>query len=84
MVLPYLSRATRFTRFLDPLAFERPLNPRGIDRELKRLRDAVAAHPALQFVPEESRTIGGFGRNDRFSYHQFHSGPGEVASVASI
>jgi hypothetical protein len=52
--------------FLDPLAFEPPLTKRGIDRELKSLRDAVAAHPALQFVPEESQTIGGFGRNDRF------------------
>jgi hypothetical protein len=66
--------------FLDPLAFEPPLTKRGIDRELKRLRDAVAAHPALQFVPEESRTIGGFGRNDRFSYNQLHGGPGEVAN----
>ena len=66
--------------FLDPLAFEPPLTKRGIDRELKSLRDAVAAHPALQFVPEESQTIGGFGRNDRFSYHQLHGGPGEVVN----
>jgi hypothetical protein len=66
--------------FLDPLAFEPLLTKRGIDRELKRLRDTVAAHPALQFVPEESQTIGGFGRNDRFSYHQLHGGPGEVAN----
>ncbi len=58
--------------FLDPLAFEPALTKRGIDRELKSLRDAVAAHPALQFVPEESQTIGGFGRNDRFSYKQLH------------
>jgi len=29
--------------FLDPLAFEPPLTKRGIDRELKSLRDAVAA-----------------------------------------
>ncbi|WP_371417107.1 nucleotidyl transferase AbiEii/AbiGii toxin family protein [Granulicella sp. S156] len=43
--------------FLDLLAFEPPLTKRGIDRELKNLRDAVAAHPALQFVPEESQTI---------------------------
>jgi hypothetical protein len=66
--------------FLDPLAFDPPLTKRGIDRELKSLRDAVAAHPALQFVPEESQTIGAFGRNDRFSYNQFHGGPGEVAN----
>ena len=40
----------------------------------------MAAHPALQFVPEESQTIGGFGRNDRFSYHQLYGGPAEVAN----
>lgn len=66
--------------FLDPLVFEPPLTKRGIDRELKNLRDAVTAHPALRFVPEESQTIGGFGRNDRFSYNQLHGGPGEVAN----
>jgi len=66
--------------FLDPLAFEPPLAKRSIDRELRNLRDAVAAHPGLQFVPEESQTIGGFGRNDRFSYNQIHGGPGEVAN----
>ena len=66
--------------FLDPLAFEPPLTKRGIDRELKSLRDAVAAHPALQLVPEESQTIGGFGRNDRFSDRQLYGRPGEVAN----
>jgi hypothetical protein len=66
--------------FLDPLAFTPPLGKRGIDRELKSLRDAVAAHPALQYLPEESQTIGGFGRNDRFSYTQLYGGPGEVAN----
>src|ERR1700731_4365628 len=35
--------------FLDPLAFEPPLGKKGIDRELKKLRDAVGAHPALTF-----------------------------------
>ena len=30
----------------------------------------VAAHAALTFVAAESQTIGGFGRNDRFSYTQ--------------
>ena len=66
--------------FLDPLAFEPALSKRGIDRELKRLRDAVAAHPALEFLPGESQTIGGFGRNDRFSYEQLYGGRGEVAN----
>jgi len=66
--------------FLDPLAFEPTLAKRGVDRELKRLRDEVAGHAALQFVPEESQTIGGFGRNDRFSYNQLYGGQGEVAN----
>jgi hypothetical protein len=66
--------------FLDPLAFKPSLSKRAIDRELKRLRDAVAKHPALTFIEEESQTIGGFGRNDRFSYSQLFGGPGEVAN----
>jgi len=66
--------------FLDPIAFDPPLGKRGIDRELKNLRDAVGAHPALTFTEKESHTIGGFGRNDRFSYQQHFGGPGEVAN----
>lgn len=66
--------------FLDPLAFNPPLGKQGIDRELRRLRDAIDKHPALTFVKPESRTIGGFGRSDRFSYDQRFGGPGEVVS----
>jgi hypothetical protein len=66
--------------FLDPLAFKPALGKNGIDRELKSVRDAIASHPALTFVAEESRTIGGFGRNDRFSYKQIFGGAGEVAN----
>ena len=66
--------------FLDPRAFEPALGKNGINRELKRLRKAVSSHPALTFVEEESETIGGFGRNDRFSYAQRFGGPGEVAN----
>ena len=33
--------------FLDPAAFSPELGKNGVDRELKRLRDVVAAHPAL-------------------------------------
>ncbi|HVA48210.1 MAG TPA: nucleotidyl transferase AbiEii/AbiGii toxin family protein [Pirellulales bacterium] len=66
--------------FLDPLAFDPPLGKKAIDRELKKLREIVASHPALSFVPEESRTIGGFGRSDRFSYPQRFGGPGEVTN----
>lgn len=66
--------------FLDPLASEPPLGKRGIDRQLKMLRDAVAEHPGLSFIEGESQTIGGFGRNDRFAYAQRFGGPGEVAN----
>lgn len=66
--------------FLDPLAFQPPLGRRAIDTNLKKLRDAVGSHPALTFVQNESMTIGGFGRNDHFSYTQHFGGPGEVAN----
>ena len=66
--------------FLDPLAFKPRLGKNAIDRELKKLRDTVGSHAALTFVAEESKTIGGFGRNDRFSYMQLFGGPGEVAN----
>jgi hypothetical protein len=66
--------------FLDPTTFQPALGKNAIDRELKKLRDAVGQHPALSFVEAESKTIGGFGRNDRFSYIQRFGGPGEVAN----
>lgn len=66
--------------FLDPLAFEPALSKKGINRELKKLRDAVGAHRALTFAADESRTFGGFGRHDRFSYPQHFGGPGQVAN----
>jgi predicted nucleotidyltransferase component of viral defense system len=43
--------------FLDPVAFDPPLGKKGVDRELKTLRDAIARHPALSFVAKESQTI---------------------------
>lgn len=66
--------------FLDPHAFTPPLGKKGVDRELKKLRDVVAAHPALSFLPHESQTIGGFGRRDRFSYLQRFGGAGDVVN----
>ena len=66
--------------FLDPAAFDPPLRGNSINRELKKLRDAVAAHPGLTFLQEESQTIGGFGRNDRFSFVQHFGGAGEVGN----
>ena len=40
----------------------------------------MGRHPALTFIQGESQTIGGFGRNDRFSYKQLFGGAGEVAN----
>ena len=64
--------------FVDPEAFNPPLRTRGIDRQLKLLRDTIITHPALTYLEADSQTIGGFGRNDRFSYNQRFGGPGEV------
>ncbi len=66
--------------FLDPLAFEPSLGKNAVDRQIKRIRDVVAAHRELAFIPDESETIGGFGRNDRFAYEQHFGGPGEVVN----
>jgi hypothetical protein len=43
--------------FLDPAAFQPALGKRGIDRELKKLRDAIGAHPALTLLPDEGQTM---------------------------
>jgi len=54
----------RFTEdidiFLVPLASRPELGKRAIDRELKKLRNSVGAHPALTFDDKQSQTIGGF------------------------
>lgn len=70
--------------FLDPRAFDPALGKNGINRELKALRDAVVGHPSLRFLPDESTTIGGFGRADRFAYAQAFGGPGEVAGSVLV
>ena len=69
----------RFSEDID-IFYATDLSGRPLDRELKGLRDIVAAHPALTHLPDESQTIGGFGRNDRFEYRQIFGGAGEVAN----
>ena len=64
--------------FLDPTGFDPPLGKKAIDRELKKLRQAIGQHPGLRFVEKESQTIGGFGRNDRFEYVQRFAGAGDI------
>lgn len=64
--------------FLDPQAYSPPLGANAINRHLKKLRDAVAKVP-ITFLKDKSKTIGGFGRSDLFSYKQLFAAPGEVA-----
>jgi hypothetical protein len=64
--------------FLDPTMFNPPLGKNAINRALKDLRQAIERHPALTFVAEDSQTIGGFGRNDRFAYPQRFAGAGDI------
>jgi len=64
--------------FLDPAAFDPALGKKGIDRELKKLKEAIELHPGLAFLKNESQTIGGFGRNDRFEYAQRFAGIGDI------
>jgi|SRR5579872_598332 len=70
--------------FVDPQAFTPALGKNGIDRELRRLRDALGAYPALTFSKESSQTIGGFGRSDRFAFPQKFGGAGEVAGQVFV
>jgi len=66
--------------FLDPAAFDPELGRNAIDRELKKLRDIVKAHPGLTLEKDGSNTTGGFGRSDAFNYDQIFSTSGEIAS----
>jgi hypothetical protein len=60
------------------------LGKNGINREIKALRDAVAAQPGLTFLPTDSHTVGGFGRSDHFAYPQVFGGPGEAAGTVLV
>lgn len=63
--------------FVDRDRWEPPLGKRPLDKVLKQLRDAVADHPAFTYSPDESRTIGGTGREDQFAYQSlFEELPG--------
>ena len=64
--------------FFDPTAFEPPLGKNAINRELKKLRQAVEGHPGLKFIEKDSRTIGGFGRSDHFEYVQRFASTGDI------
>ncbi len=69
----------RFSEDIDLYVKPDGLGKNAIDRKLKQLRDAISAHPGLQFLPDESSTIGGFGRCDRFGYSPSFT---EINSIA--
>ena len=54
--------------FLNPASYEAPLGIHAVDRELRRVRDAVGSHPAFDYDQSRKKTIGGFGRDDYFLY----------------
>ncbi len=64
--------------FLDPTAYRPILGKNAINRELKKLRQAVECHPGLIFIEKESQTVGGFGRRDYFEYIQRFSSTGGI------
>jgi hypothetical protein len=54
--------------FVDPTVDPPLANERAINRAMKKLNCDVAAIPGLDFVPADSKTIGGRGRMDTFVY----------------
>jgi len=65
--------------FLDPQATTPPLGTNAIDRNLKKLRDEIAKQVPLEFLKDQSKTFGGFGRHDMFAYKPRFSSAGGVA-----
>jgi hypothetical protein len=67
---------------VNPERFSPPAGKNRVDRILKELASAVADHPALTRLGEESVTIGGLGREDYFAYEsRFAALPGVRAAV---
>jgi hypothetical protein len=54
--------------FVNLDSFEPRPGKNKMDRNLKQLSAAVAEHPALEWLKDEGRTIGGRGREDYFAY----------------
>ena len=64
--------------FFDPTDFDPPLGKNAINRELKKLREAIEDFPGLRFLETESKTLGGIGRSDYFEYVTKFAGTGEI------
>jgi hypothetical protein len=54
--------------FVNRDGFDPPPGKNKMDRILKELAEVVGEHPALNWLPDESITIGGLGRADYFAY----------------
>ncbi len=77
---------TRFSEDIDLFVDPEKFNPRPsknrMDKILKQLSESVAKHPALTWLVDESRTIGGVGREDYFAYEsRFAELPGVRPAV---
>jgi nucleotidyltransferase AbiEii toxin of type IV toxin-antitoxin system len=57
--------------FVDPDRWDPALSGRRVDRVLRELKDAVAAHPKLTYLDDEKSVIGGRAREDSFRYETF-------------
>ena len=77
---------TRFSEdidlFVNPDKFDPRAGKNKISKILKQLAVAVGEHPALTWLRDEGRTIGGLGREDLFAYKtRFAALPGIRAAV---
>ncbi len=59
--------------FVNPAVEPTLASPRAIDKVLKQLNQDVASIPGLDFIRDDSRTFGGFGRDDVFRYGSRYS-----------
>lgn len=54
--------------FINPSRAAGRLSTRGIDRELKRVHDSVAAHPGLHLLAEQRVKVSAKALHDRYQY----------------
>jgi nucleotidyltransferase AbiEii toxin of type IV toxin-antitoxin system len=68
--------------FINAQKFAPPPGKNKMDRLLKQLAEAVGEHPALTWLKDKGKTIGGLGREDYFAYEtHFVALPGIGAAV---
>jgi hypothetical protein len=70
--------------FVSPDRFDSRPGKNRMDRILKELAEAAADHPALTWLPDEGRTIGGLGREDHFAYETHFAALPELRPVVRL